>query len=76
MSILHIVADKVKIYQPANMQVIELAASNFKRCVYIFTFGDFNSKPVNVSGIQHFLAQLKGLEMRKENLNAANIYLN
>ena len=43
--------------------------------IYVFAFGAFNSKQVNVSGIQHFLAQLKGLELRKENLNAANINL-
>ena len=35
---------------------------------YIFAFGAFNSKQVNVSGIQHVLAQLKGLELRKETL--------
>ena len=48
---------------------------SFKRCIYIFAFDPFKSKHVNVSGIQHFLAQLQGLELRKENLNAAIIYL-
>ena len=28
-----------------------------QRPVYIFAFGEYNSKQVNVSGIQHFLAQ-------------------
>ena len=46
-----------------------------KRPVYIFVFGEYNSKQVNVSGIQHFLAQFQGLELRTENFNAANIYL-
>ena len=39
---------------------------SLKRCVYILAFGAFNSKQVNVSGIQHFLAQLYGLELRKK----------
>ena len=43
-----------------------------KRPVYIFAFGEFNSQQVKVSCIQHFLAQLQGLELRKKNLNAAN----
>jgi hypothetical protein len=47
----------------------------WKRPVFIFAFGEFNSKQVNVSGIQDFLAQFEGLELRKENLNVANIYL-
>ena len=34
-----------------------------------------SSKQVNVSGIQHYLAQMYGQELRRENLNAANIYL-
>jgi len=47
----------------------------WKRPVFIFAFCEFNSKQINVSGIQQFLAQFKGLELRKVNLNAANIYL-
>ena len=43
--------------------------------IYIFAFGEYNSKQVNVSDIQHFLAQFKGLELRTENSNATNIYL-
>ena len=46
-----------------------------KSSVFIFAFGAFNSKQANVDRIQHFLAQTKGLELHKENLNAANIYL-
>ena len=46
----------------------------FKRRVYIFAFGAFIYKQVNISGIQYFLVQL-GLELRKENFNASNIYL-
>ena len=42
-----------------------------KRPGYIF---EFNSQQVNVGGIHHFLAQFKGLELRNETLNAANIY--
>ena len=45
-----------------------------KRPVYIFAFGEYNSKQLNVSGIQHYLA-LYGQELRNENFNAANIYL-
>ena len=46
-----------------------------KRPVYIFAFGAYNSKQVNVSGIQIFRAQFLGLYFRKVMLNAANIYL-
>ena len=28
-----------------------------RKDLYIFAFGEYNSKQVNVSGIQHFLAQ-------------------
>ena len=41
----------------------------------IFTFGKYKSKQVNVSGIQRYLAQIQGKQLRTENLNAANIYL-
>ena len=47
----------------------------YKRPVYIFAFGEYNSKQVNVSAIKYFLAQFKGLELRTENLNAATNYL-
>ena len=40
-----------------------------KRPVYIIAFGVYNSKEVNVSGIQHYLAQMQGKEFRMENLN-------
>ena len=43
--------------------------------VYIFAFGEYNLKQVNVSGIQIFRAQLLALNLRKVMLNAANIYL-
>ena len=43
-------------------------------CVYIFAFGVYNFKQVNVSGIKIFLAQLLALNLRKVMLNAANIY--
>ena len=43
--------------------------------VYIFTFGEINSWQVNVGGIQIFRAQFQSLKLRKEMLNAANIYL-
>ena len=43
--------------------------------IYIFVFGESNSKQVNVSGIQIFRAQLMALILRKVMLNAANIYL-
>ena len=38
-----------------------------KRHVYIFAFGVYNSKQVNVSGIQHYLTQMWGQELRTEN---------
>ena len=43
--------------------------------VYIFAFGEHNSKQVNVSGIQIFRAQFPALNLHKVMLNAANIYL-
>ena len=43
--------------------------------ICIFAFGEYNSKQVNVSGIQHYLAQIYGQEFCTENFNAANIYL-
>ena len=46
-----------------------------KRPVYILAFGVYNSKQVNVSGIQIFRAQFLALHLRKVMLNAANIYL-
>ena len=46
-----------------------------KRPVYIFAFGVYNFKQVNVSGIQIFHAQLLAINLRKVMLNAANIYL-
>ena len=42
---------------------------------YIFTFGEINSRQVNVGGIQIFFAQFQTLKLRKEMLNAAGIYL-
>ena len=44
-------------------------------CICIFSFGEYNSKPVNVSGINIFRAQFQSLKLRKEILNATNIYL-
>ena len=41
----------------------------------MFAFGEFNFNPVNDDGIQSFLAQFQALKLRKEMLNAANIYL-
>ena len=46
-----------------------------KRPVYILAFGLYNSKQVNVSGIQIFSAHFLALHLRKVILNAANIYL-
>ena len=43
--------------------------------IYIFSFGEYNFKQVNVSGIQIFRAQLLALNLRRVMLNAANIYL-
>ena len=43
--------------------------------VYIFAFGEYNSKQVNVSGMQIFRAQFLALHLRKVILNAVNIYL-
>ena len=43
--------------------------------VYIFAFGAYNFKQVNVSGIQIFCAQLLALNLRKVILNAANIHI-
>ena len=43
--------------------------------VYIFAFGEYNSKQVNVSGIKIFRAQFLALNLRKVMLNAVNIYL-
>ena len=40
--------------------------------VFIFTFGEINSRQVIVGGIQIIFQTLK---LRKEMLNAANIYL-
>ena len=54
---------------------IPLALVSSKRPVYMFAFGEYNSKQVNVSGIQHYFTQIYGQEFRTENLNAANIYL-
>ena len=34
-------------------------------CIYIFAFGEYNSKQVNVSGIQIFRAQFLALQVRK-----------
>ena len=48
---------------------------NQKKSVYIFAFGEYNSKQVNVSGIKIFRAQFRSLKLRREMLNAANIYL-
>ena len=44
-------------------------------CVYVFAFGEYNSKQVNVSGIKIFRAQFQSLKLCKEMLNATNIYL-
>ena len=44
-------------------------------CIYIFAFGEYNFKQVNVSGIKIFRAQLLALNLRKVMLNTANIYL-
>ena len=44
-------------------------------CIYIFAFGEYNSKQVNVSGILIFCAQFLALNLRKVMLNAANSYL-
>ena len=35
-----------------------------ERPVYIFAFGEYNSKQVNVSGIKIFRAQLQSLKLR------------
>ena len=43
--------------------------------VYVFIFGEINSRQVNVGGIQIFLAQFQDLKLHKKMLNAANIYL-
>ena len=43
--------------------------------MYVFAFGVYNFKQVNVSGIQIFRAQLLALNLRKVMLNATNIYL-
>ena len=48
---------------------------NYKRPVFIFAFGMYKSKQVNVSGIQIFRLQFLALHLRKVMLNAANIYL-
>ena len=40
--------------------------------IYIFAFGEYNSKQVNVSGIQIFRAQFLTLNLRKVMLNSAN----
>ena len=42
---------------------------------YVFAFGEYNSKQINVSGIQIFRAQIIALNLRNVMLNAANIYL-
>ena len=47
---------------------------SWKLPVYIFSFGQYNFKQINVSGIQIFRAQLLALNLRKVVLNAANIY--
>ena len=47
----------------------------YKWPVYIFAFGKYDFKQVNVSGIQIFRAQLLALNLRNVMLNAANIYL-
>ena len=41
----------------------------------MFAFGEYNSKHVNVSGIQIFCAQFLALILRRVMLNAANSYL-
>ena len=43
--------------------------------VYIFTFGEINSRQVNAGGIQIIFAQFQTLKLQKEMLNAGNIYL-
>ena len=43
--------------------------------MYISAFGVYNSKQVNVSGIQISRAQFLALHLRQVMLNAANIYL-
>ena len=53
----------------------EPQGKTFKWPVYIFTFGDINSRQVNVGGIKIFRAQFQALKLCKEMLNAANIYL-
>ena len=55
------------------LQKLFFCYNHTKKPVYIFAFGEFNSQQVN--GIKHFLAKLYGLELHKEILNAANIYL-
>ena len=42
-------------------------------CLYIYS--EINSRQVNDGGIQIFFAQFQTLKLRKEMLNAANIYL-
>ena len=49
--------------------VSPILVPSYKRPVYIFAFGEYNSIQLNDSGIKIFCAQ------KKEMLNAANIYL-
>ena len=58
-----------------NQVNLSNGAFKFKWPVYIFTFGVYNSKQVNFSGIQIFRMQFMALHLRKVMLNAANIYL-
>ena len=47
----------------ANMQIY---IQVFQTCIYIFEFGVYNSKQVHVRGIQHYLGQIYGQELRTE----------
>ena len=42
----------------ASMREAGLRDGIRKRPVYIFAFGEYNSKQVNASGIQHYFAQI------------------
>ena len=57
-----------------ELKINIMFSSSFKQPVYIFAYGDYNSKQVNVSGIQIFRAQFLALHLLKVMLNAATIY--
>ena len=58
-----------------ELKINIMFSSSFKQPVYIFAYGDYNSKQVNVSGIQIFRAQFLALHLLKVMLNAAKIFL-